>query len=202
MNTENPVIDTEANRQEFLLAVRNAVQRPGIESLLEYLDSTDFFYAPASTIYHLSCEGGLVAHSLSVYRQFNWLCDKYFPTIEAESRAIMALLHDVCKVHCYNPCRKSRKTGELNGWGKPIWEDYDAYEFVEEFPFGHGEKSVYLINQHMRLTPEEAMAIRWHMGMYDNSAKGDSRPYNNACDKFPVIKLLHCADEISAMLGW
>lgn len=204
MNTIQPAIDVDDKRQEFcqILYSCDDEYSSKLMKVLEWLDATDFFYAPASTIYHLCVPGGLCAHSIEVYRQFDWLCDKYSPTVPKGSRMVMALFHDLCKVHCYNPCRRSRKTGELNQWGKPIWEDYDAYEFVEEFPFGHGEKSVYLLSQLIDLTPEEAIAIRWHMGAYDNAAKSDIRTLDRATTMYPVATLLHVADQLATMLGW
>ena len=55
-------------RQEFIESFRRDVQRPGAEKLLEWLDTTDFFTAPASTRFHGACESGLVLHSLNVYK--------------------------------------------------------------------------------------------------------------------------------------
>lgn len=200
-------VDTDSGHteetREFVERVRNSITRPGIHDLLEYLmNETDFFYAPCSTMYHLCVPGGLVTHSLRVHDYFNELCNLYYPDFSAESRTICALFHDLCKYHCYNPCKRSRKTGEYWPNGKPVWEDYDAYEFVEEFPFGHGEKSVYLLSRYLDLTDEEALAIRWHMGMYDNAAKSDARTLNNAIEKYPVITLLHCADLIATSKGY
>lgn len=191
-------IAIEFNRNLFIDRVKKTVTREGINELLEFLENeTDFFYAPCSTRFHLSVPGGLVEHSIGVDNAFNQICDAFYPDFPQESRRICALFHDVCKHHCYNPAKKSRKTGRTLPNGKPEWEDYTGYDFVEEFPYGHGEKSVYILQKFISLTDEEAMAIRWHMGFSDASFKGGQQSVTNAMKKFPVISLLHSADLIS-----
>lgn len=195
-------INLHNNARAFVALCRRHIHRDGIENLIEFLEKeSDFFHAPCSTIYHLSQEGGLCAHSLSVWEIFNRLCEEFYPDFPAESRAIVSLFHDLCKHHTYNPCVKSRKTGEKWPNGKAKWEDYDAYDFVEELPLGHGEKSLYLLMKHINLTDEEALAIRWHMGAFDEAVKGGSRALSNAQEKTPAVTLLHCADLISASRG-
>ena len=195
--------DTLQNRDSFVNYLEHYVQREGIEGVIVWLvESTDFFNAPCSTAYHLNITGGLALHSMKVFQIFNTLCEMFSPEFPKESRAICALLHDVCKVNVYRPALKSRKTGEYWPNGKPKWEDYLAYDFDDPFPYGHGEKSVYLIMKHMPLTDEEAMAIRWHMGSYDSSAKSDTRTLGNATTKYPVISLLHAADLIATSQGF
>lgn len=134
--------DAERFEQIFL----SQVTRPGADKLLEWLKSTDFFTAPASTRFHGAYPGGLVKHSLNVYYallgNFN-LRGLYSP----QTQTIVALLHDVCKANYY--------AGE-----------YPDYTVKDQMPMGHGEKSVYLVMKHMELTDDEALAIRWHMGAY------------------------------------
>lgn len=191
-------MNLEVNQTEFINRVKNNITREGIHNLLEYLtNETDFFYAPCSTRYHLCVEGGLVQHSLNVDDNFDILCSTFMPAFPKESRHICALFHDLCKYHCYNPARKSRKTGKILPNGKAEWEDYTGYDFVEEFPYGHGEKSVYLLQKYISLTDEEAMAIRWHMGYSDATFKGGQQSVSNAITKYPVIALLHSADIIA-----
>lgn len=186
------------NEKEFCKRVLDNINRQGIHDLLEYLlNETDFFYAPCSTRFHLCDEGGLVEHSLHVDDIFDTLCSTFMPNFSAESRHICALFHDICKYHCYNPAKKSRKTGRTLPNGKPEWEDYIGYDFVEEFPYGHGEKSVYLLQKYINLTDEEAMAIRWHMGYSDATFKGGQQSVSNAIKLYPVIALLHSADLIA-----
>lgn len=186
------------DEKEFVSRINKYIKRDGIHDLIEFLlNETDFFYAPCSTRYHLCIEGGLVKHSLNVDDIFDKLCEQFMPGFPEESRHICALFHDICKYHCYNPVKKSRKTGKLLQNGKPEWEDYMGYEFVEEFPYGHGEKSVYILRKFIVLTDAEALAIRWHMGFSDATFKGGQPTVGNAINKCPVIALLHSADIIA-----
>lgn len=197
--------DCLLNRQSFeeLFYKHVMPNRYDAGSLLVWLDTcTDFYVAPCSTIFHLNTTGGLCLHSLKVYEIFDTLCSMYNPGFSAESRAVCALLHDLCKVNTYVTAVKSRKTGEYWPNGKPKWEDYVGYEVSDKFPFGHGEKSVYRILQHMPLTDEEAIAIRWHMGAYDDGARVSLRTLGNATSVFPVTTLLQCADMIATSQGF
>ena len=112
-----------------------------------------------------------------------------------ESFAICALLHDVCKSQFYKTSTRNVKNDETGQWEKrPFYTVDDA------FPFGHGEKSVYLIERFMRLKPVEAMAIRWHMGGFDDAAKGGSFAISLAFDRYPLAVKLHMADLESTYL--
>ena len=157
------------------------IHREGSTELLNWLEASDFFDAPASTKYHESYAGGLAEHSEKVFRELFRLLIAY-PEVEVstETVAVVALLHDVCKANCYKTEYRNRK----NERGQ--WEKYPAYTFKEDFVFGgHGSKSVYLIQKFMPLTDEEAVAINCHMG--GNDAFDAYRAY-------PLAFLLHTAD--------
>lgn len=183
-------------KDEFLRIYHENIKRPGAEEFLKWLESTDFFSAPASTRFHLAQPGGLVEHSVHVYERLKKLysVEKYgdlsdvtvFP--EAETIAICGLLHDTCKANFYGVEMRNRK----NEHGQ--WEKYPFYVVNDQLPYGHGEKSVYIISSFMKLTREEAMAIRWHMGGFDESVKGGSYAMSDAFSKFPLAVLLHVAD--------
>lgn len=200
--TENDTLDNKELIESILFnEVPSA--RSGIHALIAYLESeTDFYNAPCSTVFHLNITGGLALHSIKVFENFDKLCGLFYPDFPVESRAICAILHDLCKANTYVSAVKSRRTGEYWPSGKAKWEDYMGWDFNEQFPYGHGEKSVYLIMKHMPLTDEEAMVIRWHMGCFDNSAKSDSRPLSNATAKYPAIALLQAADMIATSQGF
>lgn len=167
--------------------------------MLEWLErETDFFEAPASTKHHGAHPGGLVEHSLNVYRRLRQITvlETYGTTMAPElaegveeTVAILALLHDVCKVGVYHIETKRRKN-QATGF----WEDYQAYVFRDPLPMGHGEKSLYLIQRHMDLEPEEALAIRWHMGAYDSAVKGGARDMGAAMEMSPWVWRLQQAD--------
>ena len=145
-------------REEFLQIWHQHVSRPGSEKLLDWLDNkTDFFSAPASTRFHGACDGGLCMHSLNVYHALH---DGFFTEGESEeSYAICALLHDLCKANYY---KKGTRNVKNDATGQ--WEKVPSYSVEDLFPYGHGEKSVFLIERFMKLKVEEAVAIRWHMG--------------------------------------
>lgn len=183
-------------KEKFLEIYRENITRPGAEEFLKWLESTDFFDAPASTRFHLSRPGGLVEHSIHVYERLKKLynVEKYgdlsdmtvYP--EAETIAICGLLHDICKANFYGVEMRNRK----NEQGQ--WEKYPFYVVNDQLPYGHGEKSVYIISSFMKLSREEAMAIRWHMGFSDTEFKGGGFSVGDAFEKFPLAVLTHIAD--------
>lgn len=185
-------------KEKFLEIYRENISRPGADKLLAWLETTDFFTAPASTRFHLSRPGGLVEHSIHVYERLSNLVadEEGYPgstfgedfTISDETIAICGLLHDICKANFYTVEMRNRK----NEQGQ--WEKYPFYVVDDQLPYGHGEKSVYIISGFMKLTREEAMAIRWHMGFSDTDFKGGGFSVGNAFGKFPLAVLMHIAD--------
>lgn len=178
-------------RDEFIQIFTENVTRSGAKELLSWLQNTDFFTAPASTKYHCACENGLVMHSVSV---FNTMMEKHFEegVDSVESFAIAALLHDVCKAEFYKVSTRNVKN-EITGQ----WEKLPYYSIEDKFPFGHGEKSVFLIERFMKLRLDEAMAIRWHMGNFDGSS---GYTVSQAYEKYPLAVKLHLADMESTYL--
>ena len=175
-------------KQKFIEYYQANIHREGADRLLEWLQTTDFFTAPASTRYHCACPSGLVQHSVNVYEV---MMEKHFDpeTDGAESFALCALLHDVCKAQFYKISTrnvKNEKTGQ--------WEKVPYYTIEDAFPYGHGEKSVFLIERFVRLKPAEATAIRWHMGGFDDAARGGNFSISVAYDKYPIAVKLHLAD--------
>ena len=168
-------------KEKFLEIYRENITRPGA--------------APASTRFHLSRPGGLVEHSIHVYERLLKLCDtengeKFLSAKlpDDETIAICGLLHDICKANFYGVEMRNRK----NEQGQ--WEKYPFYVVNDQLPYGHGEKSVYIISSFMKLSREEAMAIRWHMGFSDNEFKAGGYSVGNAFEKFPLALLTHIAD--------
>jgi hypothetical protein len=179
-------------RDEFIEIYTKNIQRVGADKLLEWLESTDFFTAPASTRFHSCHEGGLCEHSVKVWYRFAGNIDaaKFEPAPSRETVAICALLHDVCKANYYKATTrnvKNEKTGQ--------WEKAPYYTVEEKFPFGHGEKSVFLIERFMKLSVEEAIAIRFHMGEFEKD-----RSTSIAYRKYPLALILHVADIESTYL--
>ena len=199
----------EKNKQEYLRLL-GTVKREGIDKLIEWLTDTnscDFFTAPSSSVYHGNYKGGLCEHSLNVYKcliKLRDMYDKMMPEFgktpvkySDEQCIIVALLHDLCKVLYYVPTEKFYKD-DYNQWQK-----YIGYTVKDQFPFGHGEKSCFLIQRFMMLTGVEALAIRWHMGYEKSGLHIDSTEKKSIGDAWniaPLAYLLHQADSMSAFL--
>lgn len=178
-------------KEEFLTIYRENIHREGAEKLLDYMLKSDFFTAPASTRFHGSYEGGLLEHSLNVYHCLkDYLArdrakNVYNMNYSEESIALCALLHDVCKMNFYKTDYRNAK----NEMG--VWEKVPYYTIEDNLPYGHGEKSVYIISGFMRLTREEAFAIRYHMGF---SGIEDKNNIGKAFEMFPLAFALSVAD--------
>lgn len=181
-------------KDKFIKAYTENITRPGADKLLAWIESSDFFAAPASTRFHLSSPGGLLEHSLHVFERMKAICANEatitpgFNEPSMETIAVCGLLHDICKANFYAVEMRNRK----NDQGR--WEQYPFYVVDDKLPYGHGEKSVYIISGFMRLSREEAMAIRWHMGFADNDFRGGGYSVGIAFEKFPLAVLLHIAD--------
>lgn len=180
-------------KEEFIQIYENNIHRRGADNLLAWLKSedSDFFTAPSSTRYHGSYEGGLVEHSVNVYECLKDYLSRertkthYGMNYSDETIAISALLHDLCKVNFYAVDYRNAK----NEHG--IWEKVPYYTIKDQMPYGHGEKSVYMISGFMRLSREEAFAIRYHMGF---SGIEDKNTIGRALEMFPLALALNVAD--------
>lgn len=172
-------------KEKFKNYVKENISRPGIKELMDWLETTDFYTAPASTMFHNSFEGGLVEHSINVFECLSKLGN--ISGFSKESVAIVSLFHDLCKVNTTIVSTRNVKN-EITGQ----WEKQPFYKIENKFPYGHGEKSVYLILKHMNLTDEEAMAINWHMGGFDERSSGYD--LSNAFNMNRLAVELHIAD--------
>lgn len=181
--------------EDFEKIYKTEISRAGCDKLFDWIKTTDFFTAPASTKFHCACPGGLVQHSVMVY---NVLMSKHFneQTDSKESFTVCALLHDLCKANFYKISTRNVKNDKTGAWEKQPF-----YSVEDQFPYGHGEKSVFLIERFMRLKPAEAVAIRWHMGGFDDAAKSAGFAISNAFDKYPLAVKLHISDLESTFLN-
>ncbi len=177
------------------------IKRPGAGKLLIWLEEIGFFTAPASTMHHGAYAGGLVEHSNNVYRRLVRLAEeedkrqgRTFPEYTVETIAVVALLHDVCKADAYKPKVTGLCCPHKTPKEKPRWE------YTNNFPIGHGEKSVIQIMRYIYLTEEEVLAIRWHMGAFDYSTKGGNHDMNYAFAESRLAAMLHIADMMATHL--
>ena len=180
-------------REEFIAVYQENIQRRGADRLLEWLDSdaSDFFTAPSSTRFHGAYEGGLVEHSLNVYECLKDYLNRprtkelYGMDYTPETIAVTALLHDICKVGFYAVDYRNAKNEQ------GVWEKVPYYTVRDTLPYGHGEKSVYMIQSFMRLTRDEAFAICYHMGFSGNE---DKNSVGRALEMFPLALAVNVAD--------
>ena len=183
------------------------VNRPGIDKLMGYIRGSDFYTAPASTKFHLSCEGGLLQHSLNVLDAlrgllvFNPITGVYeyqvawkvAAEIPADSVTIAALLHDICKTHFYTTAMRNVKNEKTNKWEKQPY-----YTIDDKMPLGHGPKSAMIVKQYIELTTAEMYAIWWHMGFngnYENDTAAGA-----SFEKYPLALALYTADMMASRL--
>lgn len=172
MITEQQINEMWEEYKSLLLSTK----RPGIENLISWLEQTDFKTAPSSQCYHSACPGGLLFHSLNVYKAAthikNNMCHMTVPAkkvidIPEESIIIAALLHDLCKVNFYKATKKTWKDeNEPNTYAQ--WKKYMSYTIEDRgLKLGHGTKSLVTALQFIRMTEDEMLAINWHMGVAD-----------------------------------
>lgn len=188
----------EEMQEQFVSIFTKYIKRDGSDNLLDWLITTDFFTAPASSKFHSAYEGGLCEHSINVFNRFVKVLtmeygENFTDKISMESVAIIALLHDLCKVNFY-------KTEYRNVKVDGQWVQVPYYSVEDSLPYGHGEKSVYIISGFMKLSREEAMAINWHSGGFDDRVRGGSYGMSEAYYKFPTAMLFHSADMMATYL--
>lgn len=176
-------------KEQFLEIYKEHITRDGADELLEWLSSSDFFIAPASTKFHGNYAGGLLEHSVNVYNCLveELRCSGLLDSYEMESVAIVSLLHDICKANFY---KKGTRNVKENGQ----WVTKEVYEIDEKFPCGHGEKSVIILQNFLRLSAEEIFSIRAHMGGFDTSVKGGDYFIGKIFERSKLAVLLHLAD--------
>ena len=188
-------------KEEFIEIFKTHITREGADKLLDYLtNKSDFFTAPASARYHGAYAGGLCEHSLNVYHcLLDYLSrervqELYGLEYSSESIAIVALLHDLCKIGCYK--QGTRNVKDENG----MWVAKAIWEVDEKVPLGHGEKSCIILQWYIKLTMDELLAIRWHMSGFDAAVKGGDYGLSKAQDMSKLVTLLSVADIISSNL--
>lgn len=174
--------------KEEIINILKSINREGMDKVIEFLEKSDFFTAPASTRFHGAYEGGLAEHSYKVYEILKYKVENSVIelNIPAESIAIAGLLHDLCKANYYKTDYRNAK----NKLGE--WEKVPYYTVDDTIPYGHGEKSVMMLTEYMKLTNEEKYSIRWHMGF--SEPKENYGPLGLAFKKYPLALLLHEAD--------
>ena len=208
MSTMIPENVIEANKETFCTFLRQ-IRREGarIDDLINKLENSDFFYAPASTKYHNSVKGGLCDHSLNVYYNLRSLVkNKHLESkISEESILICGLLHDMSKMNIYEEAVRNKKVYSAYGkkydeLGNFDWiseKSYQMKDIKDRFVYGnHEETAEYMVRTYIPLKLEESVAILTHHG----SLSYDCVPIESVSqkyEKYPLACLLHVADMIS-----
>ena len=152
-----------SGKERFIEIYQAHIRRPGSQRLLEYLQS------PASDFF----EAPASTRFHGAYK--GGLVD----------HSLNVYLHDLCKINVYHPGKRNVK---ING----EWQSVDTFEYHDALPYGHGEKSVYMITGFMRLSRDESFAIRYHMGF--SSGNDDPRSIGYTFEHFPLAFALSTAD--------
>lgn len=190
MTTEELRTKNEKDIIEMLQVMCNYASRK-TDDFLKWLATTDFFSAPASTRFHSSYSGGLAQHSLNVYARLDQLCSTSgYPVLPLDTTMVVGLCHDLCKTGFY---KASTRPVKIDG----KWKQQDCWVIDDEFPFGHGEKSAFLASQHLRLSQEELLAIRWHMGAYSDPADRVKAVWRRAAGRLPLVLNTYLADSMA-----
>lgn len=181
--------EIEENKRQ-IIELLMSTGRNGMDKLVAWLESSDFFTAPASTKYHLHCKGGLALHSLNVYRLLLSKVESNLIHIKPETVIITTLLHDICKANFYVPTTRNRK---ING----NWVEVEEWGVEEKLPIGHGDKSCFIVQSFIRLSAEEFAMIRYHMG---RETDNNSDYFSKAAAAFPAVAAIHTSDLESAYI--
>lgn len=205
--TDKSIIETNKG---IFLELLNQIKREGFrkEELIKKLESSDFFTAPASTKYHGSFEGGLCAHSISVYYNLkNLITMKGMEsTIDPDTILILGLLHDMSKMNFYKKDYRNKKVYSEGGskyddGGRYDWVVEQTYSVIpqdERFLFGnHEETSEYMVSQYVPLSYiESAAIINHHAGMSFDSTEIAPQ----ILQRYPIAALLHIADMLASYI--
>lgn len=192
-------METNDLKQQFLDLLLST-KRKGVEMVVSELEASGFFESLASRTEHLAYDGGLVEHSLNVYRvatriaaDMRALCPGL--QVPEESIIITSLLHDLCKATRYHHSREViQEDGTIK---KTYFKDFG------HFPIGHGEKSVIqLLRWGLELTEDEMLAVRYHMGPWQLSMTNEEvqKDYREACTHHPLVAILYTADTLAAQI--
>ena len=188
----------QKNLERFIQIANSIELERNLEGLIQYLCGTDFFIAPASMGgNHDGVPGGLFRHCENMYKSLLHLNQLIGNIYSKETLFIIAFCHDLCKVNIYKPKEKWHKEGR-------DWVSKPGYQIIDEFPLGHGEKSLYIASRYLELTKEQILAIRWHMGSFEVGCILDpilKWSFNKAQDVTPLVRLAHTADLMAVTLS-
>ena len=236
MISEDRIYENKKTFIEILSKALDSREGCNKEGLIKKLESSDFFFAPASTRYHNSFRGGLVDHCLNVYYNMMSIAknkhllaihesvevvnpddssdvryeDKIIEgSIEADSIAIVALLHDFSKMNYYKIDYRNKKVycesgSKKDNGGRFDWVSVQSYVTIpqeERFLYGsHEETAEFMVRQFVPLTYEESTAILHHHFALSFDSIKDVGVVGNIYNRYEIAVLLHVADTLSAYI--
>ena len=80
--------------------------------------------------------------------------------------------------------------------GEEIRDDFKWEYAMDTLLKGHGDKSVIVLAQYFKLTEEEIMCIRYHMGAFCD--KSEWNDYTRAVHKYTNVLWTHQADMLAS----
>ena len=172
--------------EEKFYRLLSETKREGMDGVIEYMKREDAGRCPASTKLgrHGAYPGGLIEHSYNTYTLFKEKNKRFNLCLEEDTVKIVSLLHDICKVGSYE--ENILKDGKIS--------EKKPYNYRDKLPYGHGEKSVYvLMREGLKLTDDEALMIRWHMGAFDSQWL-EFETGTKVKEKCPATIAFQCAD--------
>lgn len=175
------------------LAYDDSIAEKISERAIKWLESTDFYRAPASTKYHECEPSGLIKHTLKVIDKITELSAIYtYEKVNLGEAILAAICHDFCKINKYEPYHKNVKNEQTG-----VWEQELSYKYKKsDIPLGHGVTSMFIAMKLFHLTTEQAAAIRWHMNEY-NVCDAEKQDLMDANEKFRMVTMLQTADRLS-----
>lgn len=199
----------EQNKNEFLNLISQInIEGADTQGLVEFLLSSDFFIAPASTKYHCNFDGGTCYHSLKVYKLLDDFCEKYYPgKYSKNSKLICGLLHDISKADFYEKDIRNKKVysdkgSKQDNMGRFDWfaeESYKVKEAADRLIAGnHGFNSVVSVGRFIPLSLEETIAIQYHMLNSDDKAV--IYDMSDILNKYHLLTCLYLADFTSTFI--
>ena len=198
----------EDNKNKFI-SIAKTIEREGINELLDWLETTDFYTTVASTKYHANYPGGLCEHSIHVYENMIKLRDQFCPQIPDETCKLVALFHDLAKVDFYEEYAQNKKVYSPSGskkdeLGRFDWVSVKSFKARDaadrDFVLSeHGVNSYVMLHKYVKLSQGEAAAIINHHAGKDNGYA--LKDLNEVFNRFPVATLLHLADMLATYIN-
>lgn len=181
------------NFDEFMTIVQSIQFKRNPDKFIQFLTQGDFFITVAARAHHDNVPGGLYNHSKKVFNSMRILNKVSKEKYSDQSLFYMSFGHDICKINMYKEKQQWYKDQNNKWQSKPGWQ------IVDDFPVGHGQKSIILMLKYVQLTKEQMLAIRWHMGGFDDYVRDyiGRFTYDAAQDMTPLTRMLHIADLMS-----